>query len=181
MCIRPKVFKTKFVPVFELSGKQLELVNCHKYLGIHVTTCLKDDTDIRYQCRNVYSRGNILIRNFKRCNDQVKCQLFQSFCTQFYGAPLWSCFNIESMRLLKVAYNRIFRILLGLDHMTSMTTSFISRGLNPFCVVVRKNICSFRSRILSSDNNLLKTIVESMYFTSSKLTKRWNKTVFNFK
>ena len=39
----------------------------------------KDDLSIRNQRRNFYSRGNMLIRNFKRCQESVKCLLFKSF------------------------------------------------------------------------------------------------------
>lgn len=164
MCIKPKVFKSKFEPSFILSGEQLDCVECHKNLGMHVAPDLNDDTDIRYQCRNIYSRGNTLIRNFKECNESVKCRLFQSYCTQFYGAALWSCYNDETMRLLKVAYNRIFRILLGLEHRCSMTTNFISRGLNPFPVVIRKLIYSFRNRIYCSDKKCSKNNCRQFLF-----------------
>ena len=136
---------------------------------------------LRHQCRSTYSRGNIIIRHFSKCNVDVKCQLFRSFCTSFYCSSLWSSYNIRTLQHLKVAYNRIFRILMGLQHRTSMSENFIKRSLDPFKVIVRKLTCSFRSRILHSDNLLLKTIVDSLYFTFSKLTRKWNTAVLNLK
>ena len=100
--------KSDFVPCVELSGFKLKCVPTHKYLGFHIATDRRDDRSIRQQCRNMYSRGNTIIRNFKHCSDAVKCQLFKSFCTSFYCASLWSSYTIESLRHLKVAYNRIF-------------------------------------------------------------------------
>ena len=55
----------------------------------------------------------MIIRNFTQCSDAVKCQLFQSFCTSFYCASLWSSDNIATLRRLKVAWNGIFRSLMG--------------------------------------------------------------------
>jgi len=62
-----------------------------------------------------------------------------------------------------------------------MSEHFISNGLNPFIVIVRKLIVSFRSRILHSDNILVRTIVESMHFLSCKLTQKWNGTLFKLR
>ena len=116
------------------------------------------------------------------CSDTVKCQLFQSFCTNIYCAPLWSNYSkVGSLDRLKVAYNRVFRILMNIDHRTSMSESFIRRGLHPFLVIIRKSIVSFRNRMLDSSNILVKTIVESMYFLSCKLTCLWNRAVLTLK
>ena len=176
-----KNFKSDFVPCFELAGFKLKCVSTNKYLGVHIATDQKDDRSIRQQCRNIYSRGNTIIRNFKHCSDAVKCQLFKSFCTSFYCASLWSCYTIESLRHLKVAYNRIFRILMGMHHRTRMSENLISRDLDPFKVIVRKLSWSFRSRVLQSDNMLLKIIVNSMYLMRCKLSRKWNAAILNLK
>ena len=84
----------------------------------------------------------------------------------------------ESLRRLKVAYNRIFRILLKLEHRISMSESFIRVGMNPFPVLVRKMVVSFRDRILSSDNVIIKAIVNSLFFTFSAMSANWNKLIF---
>ena len=181
MLVRPKEFKSDFVPCFELAGFKLKCVSTNKYLGVHIATDQKDDRSIRQQCRNIYSRGNTIIRNFKHCSDAVKCQLFKSFCTSFYCASLWSSYTIESLRHLKVAYNRIFRILMGMHHRTRMSENLISRGLDPFKVIVRKLSWSFRCRVLQSDNMLLKTIVNSMYFMRCELSRKWNAAILNLK
>ncbi len=178
MSFQPKSYNIANEPSVYLSCKKLKYVTSHKYLGVYICTNLKDDVAIGNQCRNLYSRGNMIIRNFKHCNDQVKKQLFQSFCTSIYCASLWSRFNIGSLRRLKVVYNRIFRILMNLQHRISMSHVFVVNRLDPFCVLMRKQILSFRKRITTSDNLLIKTIVDSVYFLSSGLTVRWNSTMF---
>ena len=88
MCIRPKCLKCQCDPAFVLSGKELNHVFSHKYLGVEITTGFKDDMSIRCQVRNLYSRGNMIIGNLRNCSDTVKGQLFQSFCTNLYCSPL---------------------------------------------------------------------------------------------
>ena len=62
-----------------------------------------------------------------------------------------------------------------------MSENFIKRGLDPFKVIVRKLSWSFRCRVLQSDNILLKTIVNSMYFIWCKLSRKWNAAILNLK
>ena len=170
-----------WLPCLQLSGSVLKSVSSHKYLGVFITTDLKDDSSIRHQSRSTYSRGNIIITNFSQCSVDVKCQLFRSFCTSFYCASLWSSYCIETLRRLQFAYNRIFRILMGLHYRTRMSENLISKGLSPFKVIVRRLIGSFRNRILHRDNILLKTIVDSSYFMYSKLSRKWNTAILNLK
>ena len=62
-----------------------------------------------------------------------------------------------------------------------MSESFIRRGLDPFKVVINKLVCSFRTRIVQSNNVLLETIVGSMHCMHSKLTSKWNAAVLNLR
>ena len=66
-------------------------------------------------------------------------------------------------------------------HRARMSDNLIRRGLDPFKVVIRKLVCSFRSRIIQSNNVLLETIVGSMHFMHSKLTRKWNAAVLNLR
>ena len=118
---------------------------------MQLTANYKDDTDIQQQCRNVYNKGNMLIRNFKTCSNEVICHLFKTFCSNIYCSTLWCRFIDESMRRLKVVYKRIFRILVGLEHRTSMFAEFIVRDMDHFVVILHKAIASFRKPIFSND------------------------------
>ena len=64
------------------------------------------------------------------------------------------------------------------SHRVSMSAIFITRGMDPFPVLLRKSITSFRTRVLDSENVLLKTIVDSEFFTSCRLVKFWNSVIF---
>ena len=155
MYVRPKGFKLNFVPSFWLSGSILNCVSSHKYIGVIFNNDMKDDNSISQQRRNLYPKGNVVIRNFSKCTEDEKCQLFRTFCTHFYCSSLWSYYTLESLRSLQVAYNRIFRNLMFLNHRTSMSENLIKHCLNPFKVIVRKSIYSFKSIILIIDNILV--------------------------
>ena len=66
----------------------------------------------------------MIISKFRNCSETVKCRLYQYLCSTIYCSSIWSGFTVESMRLLKIAYNRIFRILMHLNHRSSMFANF---------------------------------------------------------
>ena len=59
--------------------------------------------------------------------------------------------------------------------------NLIRRGLDPFKVVIRKLVCSFRTRIIQINNVLLETIIGSIHFMHSKLTRKWNAAALNLR
>ena len=180
MSVKPAYFKSITDPTMYLSNCTLKYVAKYKYLGVIICDTMKDDDEIGKQCRNLYARGNTVIRNFKNCSD-VKCLLLRSYCTSFYCCLLWSDFSKESLRRIKVAYNRIFRVLLNLERRLSMSSAFVCRGLDAFIVALRKSILSLKQRLLVSSNSIINTITDSLYFMSCSTTSYWNNSLYMLK
>jgi len=49
--------------------------------------------------------------------------------------------------------------------------------MDPFAVILRKAIVSFRKGIFSNDI-LVRTVVDSVFFTFCRLSRRWGKALF---
>ena len=84
MCIKPKNLKHMLLPIVHLNGIPLQYVSSQKYLGVKMCDSQRDDDDIIEQLCGVYTRGNMLIKNFSKCSVDVKSQLFKSYCSSFY-------------------------------------------------------------------------------------------------
>ena len=61
-----------------------EFVKEVKYLGVIIHSSMKTTTDVARQTRKFYLQANLLIRNSRLCCFQVKCVLFQAYCTNLY-------------------------------------------------------------------------------------------------
>ena len=179
MCVKPKSLKKLRVPNVYLNGKPLSFIDKHKYLGVIFSEHQSDNDDIGRQTRSIYARGNMLIKRFKLCNDNVKVQLFKSYCTGFYCAHLWDSdhFLKSSLKQVKLAFKRIFRHFFQLKQ-GSITARMVELKCNTFDEIQRKSIFSFRNRILSSNNMLISTIVHSLYFVGSSLNGYWTRQLF---
>ena len=142
----------------------LNFVTEHKYLGVILDHNMSDDFDIKQQVRATYARGNVLISRFRKCTDDIKVKLFKTFCNSFYGCNIWVNYHVQAMRKLRSAYGRIFRNLLNIKDRGITKMKMVEMCVDPVEVIIRKNVGSFYKRVFDSNNVLIVSIVQSMYF-----------------
>ena len=180
MYLKPKKSNCSIVSDVYMYGHAIERVSSYKYLGVIIDECYCDNDDILRQTRCIYARGNVLIKNFVMCSNEVKSKLFKSYCSTFYCSHLWSSYYAVPFKQLHTAYNRVFRSLFQFDRYSSVSQKCIEYGVDSFSVLIRKAIFSFRTRLLSNDNPIIKAITSSTFYLSCLLTKKWNKLLFTF-
>ena len=146
-----------------LNGNIIDVVGTHTYLGVCLADSSSDNTDISRQTKAIYGRGNVLIKKFSYCDDNVKVRLFKAYCSSFYCSQLWSTYCDTSFNKLRSAYNRILRHLFNLPRDCSISAECIRLNLNCFIVTLRKSIFSFRCRLLNCDNNIVQSIEVPTY------------------
>lgn len=168
------------VPDFYIKDSPLEIVNLYKYLGVVIHDTTNDNEDLCRQMRGIYARGNMIIKRFIHCSDDVKARLFTSYCSTFYCSQLWCSYTSTCFKKLQTSYNRIFRHLFRLRGHVSISGKCLEFGVDSFNVVLRKSIFSFRNRILFSDNKIIQAISNSNFFLSCNLTLQWNHLLFTF-
>ena len=87
----------------------VNFANKEKYLGVMINSSFKTTIDVQRQTRNFSARANLLIHNFRFCTDNVKCYLFQSYCTDMYCCQLWLNSAEVSLKKLRTSYNSALR------------------------------------------------------------------------
>ena len=175
----PKVYGKLHLPSVCLGTKSLQWVMEHKYLGAVISNDLSDDRDINRQIQAVYARGNVLVRNFSKCNNAVKIELFRSYCCNMYGSHLWNNYSQQAYRRIHVAYNNVFRALFHVKRGDSVSQEFVLRNIDVLKVLIRKAIYGFYTRIKNSKNVLVNCILSSVYFMySSKAFSKWTKLLY---
>ena len=175
MSILPKkLSKCINVPNMILEGQILKWVSEQKYLGVFISNNNCDDRDIMREVRSIYSRGNMIISKFRKCTEDVKIRLFKSFCTSLYCSSLWCNFKKVSLMKLKVAYNNIFRALMGIDRRCSISQCYVKYGVDSFNELYRKYVHSFQERLHNSENALVKINIFNSYFIyKSPMNLNW--------
>jgi hypothetical protein len=96
-----------------------------------------------WQLRAIYTRGTILLRKFGNCTDEVKLQLFKSYCMNLYCSQFWGCYSSSVLYRATLAYNNIFLYLLKNKGPCSMSHVYMEHNIDAFKVLMRKAITKF--------------------------------------
>ena len=91
----------------------------------------------------------------------------------------FQCYRASTFRQVIIAYNNVFRYLLGVCGKHSISQTFVEKRIDNYKVLLRKSVFCLLSRISVSDNNLVATLYGSSYFMySSNLYKRWQTVLY---
>ena len=178
MGILPKCLHNVELVSLSLAGNILKYTTEHKYLGVILSNDMYDDKDIVQQVKSVYARGNVIISKFRKCDNDVKVKLFKTFCSSLYGCNLWVRYHKTWFRKLTRAYERIFQQLMCISDKNLVVHELVKHNVDSVAVIIRKISASFYKRILSSDNVLVYSNVDCMYFCDSPLYRHWSKILF---
>ena len=128
---------------------------------------------INRQIRGLFARGNMIIKGFRFCSDDVKILLFKTFCSSMYCAHVWSAYSTATFAKLRISFNKVFRILMSLERRSSISQAMLDANVNTFDIIIRNCIYSFMKRIEMSDNLVINTIINSFYHHSSPIATQW--------
>ena len=160
-------------PSVFLNDRSLEFVDKYNYLGHNLCTDLSDDIDVGEKLRKLYTVGNVLIRKFKFCYDNVKCELFRVYCSTIYCSALWCKFKKASIKKVKVCHNSILRRLLGIPLPYSASDMFVQHRIRNLDAILRNDIFSLRNRLFNSQNRLILAITSWSRYGQNPLHNHW--------
>ena len=83
----------------------------------------------------------------------------KSFFSNAYGSQLWCRYRQSIYKKSVVTYNNIYRKLFGVRRgvgISLLSAICVNNNIDPFEVLLRKSIFSFRTGLYKSDNSLIK-------------------------
>ena len=104
------------VNVFQLCGKDIEIVSHEKHLG-NLIGKNSLEKQIQNNVNELYSNVNILMAQFSSTTIDTKYQLFKSFCMSVYSSQLWD-FSSTMCEKFFVAWRKCVRRLLSISPRT---------------------------------------------------------------
>ena len=133
----------------------------------------KDDCDMLRQLRTLYAKSNKLIRTFSHCTIDVKLLLIKSYCTSFYCGYMWSDSKKTTYSKLRVAFNNMYRRVLGFSYRSSASTMYTTHNINNMEALLR----SFIERLMDSSNMIINTLMNSWYIRFN-IWEFWNSKLY---
>ena len=178
MCVRPSTLKYLNVPDVMIYGEKVKIVGEEKYLGYMIDNDCCDDAHIKKEMRSTFARGNMLLRNFRHCSEDVKVKLYKAYCSSIYCCALICSYHKTILTKLHVAFNKIFKSLMQVPRDHSASALFVSLGVDNFLVMRRKLVFSFVRRVNCTSNNLVQSMLKTMFFTSCNMQTEWDKVLY---
>ena len=144
-----------------------------KYLGFIFTSNNCDDSDTLKQMRMLYCRSNRLVRLYNKCSNQY-CLNYVGVSAQYFTVLISGHNKKTTFSKIRVAYNNVYRKILGVSRPASASGIFVSNDIPNFEAFLRKSIYSFTTRLSSSSNKLIGAIEQS-WIMKSLVWKTWEK------
>ena len=108
----------------------------------------------------------MIIRKFSKCSVDVKNQLFRSYVSCLYCCALWKDYSNSSFNMVRVAYNNVYRALMGIKrvHGHSISNEYVNNCIDGFEATQRKLTSSLRGGLYKSTNTIIAPYISSLYF-----------------
>ena len=161
-----------------INGEPIEFVNEVKYLGYILTPDNNDNHHIASLYRGLCIRANMIPRNFSKCTDDVKCLLFQSFCTSFYCMSLILKARMSDLKRLNVCYNNSLRRVFKVGRYTSISQMCVQNGIPTFVEIRRKSVVCLLKRLKSSNNSIIESLMNINSFYKGYMHSVWKSIAF---
>lgn len=178
MTILPSKYKL-CTPTVKLNDVTLAYADSVKYLGVIVTHNFKDDNDISRQLRSLYASGNTILRSFAACTVPVKLRLLESYCLNFYCSTLWCDYSKHKINKIRVAYNNVFRKLLGHRRRDSASSMFVNNRINTFECTLRKMCFKFRNRLYACNNIIVLCLNDNSWVRNNYMWRKWDTLLYS--
>ena len=177
MVVKPPKYKLR-CPTLYIGCDELLYVDTVKYLGVYLTNEMNDNCDMKRQLRSLYARANTLMSKFSKCSIDVKLTLFRNYCSSTYCSHLWATFSKATFSKLKVAYNNVYRRLLGYTRRDSASMMLVTNGVDSFETIYRKYIYRFMQRVTKSSNAIIQHLTHNYIVRGGAMWSTWHKYIY---
>jgi len=137
----------------KLGNESIPVVKQTKYLGTYIGQ-KSNDENINQACKDLLSRCNIIISQFGFCSPSIRKSLFISFCTSFYGSPLWSLGH-SKFQQLEQCWRKCIRFVLKLHPRTHSVYIPLIMGCLPLREQLMIRFVKFFKNLLTCPNPVI--------------------------
>ena len=139
-----------------IGGERLQNVNDAVHLGHHVSAKNKDCM-LQSAISQFWRSFNIFRSDFGKLHPDIQCELFKTYCSSFYGAPLWNI-NSKCFRQLCAAWRKCLRKIWRVHQMTHCDIITLVSRCKPIEIGIQQRFCKFAANIFQNGSPVLQTI-----------------------
>ena len=142
-----------------IDGNVLQSINEAVHLGHHVSVINKDCM-LQHAISHFWRSFNIFRADFGRLYPEIQCDLFITYCSSFYGAPLWNICS-GTFKQLCAAWRKCLRKIWRVHPMTHCDVITLLSHCKPMEIGIQQRFCKFVANIFQNGTPVLRTIVST--------------------
>jgi len=146
----------QFVPL-SLSGNNIEITEHEMHLGnvVGKNSCEKN---VDRAVQDLMYRTNLLMSRFGYCSFSIRLKLFYSYCSSFYGSPLYNLSSYcKSFKKINVTFRKCIKRVLKLNVRTKSLLIAPLTKKPELKIQLFLRLCKFFKNCLSSCNQLIRS------------------------
>ena len=137
-----KSSKSKDPQLFMNDGSIMPYVDTYNHLGN--TISIKSDKIILDNAVNdFYMRTNCLLSDFSFSGCSTFSHLFNTYCMNIYGSPLWKYYDKKLLKLFYVAWRKSLRRVWNISNVTHNNLLPYIHNCHPIEVILEKRCIQF--------------------------------------
>ena len=142
-----------------IDGNVLQSVNEAVHLGHHVSVKNKDCM-LQHAISHFWRSFKIFRADFGRLYPETQCDLSITYCSSFYGAPLWNICS-ATFKQLCAAWRKCLRKIWRVHPMTHCDVIALLSHCKPMEIGIQQRFCKFVANIFQNGSPVLRTIVST--------------------
>ena len=143
----------------------VEIVECMNYLGIKMLNGT-DDSYLGVIIKDFNIKFNTFMGDFQGIKSKIKCDLFSTYCTSYYGSNLCDFHKLDS---LEVQWRKALRRIWMLPYRTHCNLLYNVCRLNPPKILFLTRFMRYFSTNVESNNSIVRYIFQSAVREDSRL------------
>ena len=167
-----KSSKSKDPQLFMNDGSIIPYVDSCNHLGN--TISIKSDKIILHNAVNdLYMRTNCLLSDFSFSECSTLSHLFNTYCVNIYGSPLWKYYDKKLLELFYVAWRKSLRRVWNISNVTHNNLLPYIHNCHPIEVILEKHCIKLSGRYSTVIMHYILIYYDYLYKTVIRL---WVKT-----
>ena len=135
--------RTSVKPILKMkNGEEIPYVTECNHLG-NILSATSEFSIVDHAVKNLYMRTNCLLADFSFTESNTLSRLFNTYCTNFYGSPLWKHFHRKVLEPFYIAWRKSVRRVWKIPHVTHNVLMPYTHNSNVFDVILEKRCIKF--------------------------------------
>ena len=147
-------------PILKMkNGEEIPYVTECNHLGNILS--IMSDILFNHAVNDIYKRTNCLLADFSFTDSKTLSRLFNTYCTDIYGSPLWKPFDRKLLEPFYIAWRKCIRRVWKIPFTSHNILLLYIHNTIAFNVILERRCIKFLWTLLNSGYDIYRTITKN--------------------